>query len=98
PHESMETGVYRGHDGVRDYVGRLAEVFGQTRAEALEIIDVDDDRVIAVVRTTANSEHLTTEIFADWAWLSTAGPDKKAIRVQIFTDKHQALVAAGLEE
>ena len=27
PRESMEPGTYRGHAGVRDYLGRLAEVF-----------------------------------------------------------------------
>ena len=25
PRESMEPGIYRGHEGVRDYLGRLAE-------------------------------------------------------------------------
>jgi ketosteroid isomerase-like protein len=97
PEESMEPGIYRGHDGVRDYLGRLAEVFGDTRAEPLEVIDVDDDRVIAVVRMIANSEHVSGEISADWAWVATAGPDRKAIRIDVFTAKRQALEAVGLD-
>ena len=82
PRESMEPGVYRGHEGVRDYLGRLAQVFPNASAEPLEVIDVDDERVIAVVRSVARSEHL----------------NKKGIRVEIFTDKPQALKAVGLEE
>ena len=98
PSESMEPGIYRGHDGVRDYLGRLAEVFGDARTEPLEVIDVDDDRVIVVVRSIAHSEHVATEITADWAWLITVGPNNKAIRVDAFTDKPQALKAVGLAE
>jgi ketosteroid isomerase-like protein len=96
PRESMEPGIYRGHNGVRDYLGRLVEVFGGTRQEALEVIDVDDDRVIAVIRSIAHSGHSELEINADWAWLITVGASKKATRVETFTDKTQALKAVGL--
>jgi ketosteroid isomerase-like protein len=98
PGESMEPGVYRGHDGVRDYIGRLGEVFPDRHAEPLAVIDVDDERVILVVRIAARMPHSGQEITADWAWLITAGANKKAIRVEIFTDKSQALTVVGLEE
>ena len=98
PRESMEPGIYRGHDGVRDYLGRLAEIFGDWHVEPLEVIDVDDERVIAAVRSIARSGHSEVEINADWAWLFTVGANKKAIRVETFTDKAQALKAVGLEE
>lgn len=98
PSESMEPGIYRGHAGVRDYLGRLAEVFGDVRTEPLEVIDVDEHRVIAVVRSITHSDHVTTtEITADWAWLITVGPNGKATRVDAFTDKPKALNAVGLE-
>ena len=98
PRESMETGTYRGHDGVRDYLGRTAEIFGEQHAEPREVIDVDDDHVIAVVRLIAQSEHSAMELNADWAWLITFGANKKAIRIEIFTDKTQALAAVGWAE
>jgi ketosteroid isomerase-like protein len=47
PLESMEPGIYRGHDGVRDYLGRLAEIFEEVRLEPLEVIDVDNEHVIS---------------------------------------------------
>jgi ketosteroid isomerase-like protein len=96
PQESMEPGDYRGHAGVRDYLGRLAEVFSEEqRAEPVDVIDVDAERVIAVIRVTGRSEKFGTEIDAEWAWLIKAR-DGKGIEVWIFTDRAQALEAAGL--
>jgi ketosteroid isomerase-like protein len=97
PRESMEPGIYRGHDGVRDYLGRLAAIFGDGRVEPLEVIDVDDDRVIAVIRSIVRSEHSSVDITADWAWLITSA-NGRGVRVEIFTDKSQALKAVGLED
>ena len=71
PPESMEPGIYRGHDGVRDYLGRLAEIFEEQHVEPLEVIDVDDERVISVIRVIGRSEHSALELNADWAWLIT---------------------------
>jgi ketosteroid isomerase-like protein len=95
PRESMEPGTYRGHDGVRDYMGRLGEVFPQRRIEPVDEIEVDDERVISVVRVRARSEKFGTEIDAEWAWLIRVR-DGKAIEVWMFTDRAQALEAAGL--
>ena len=91
----MEPGVYRGHDGVRDYLGRLAEIF-EARVEPLEVIDVDSEHVISVIRLIGRSESSGMEINADWAWLITVGANKKGIRLETFTDKAQALDAVGL--
>jgi ketosteroid isomerase-like protein len=98
PRESMEPGNYRGHAGVRDYLGRLAEVFsGVPRAEPVDVIDVDAERVIAVIRLIARGEVFGTEIDAEWAWLIKVR-DGKGIEVWTFTDRAQALEAAGLRE
>ncbi len=97
PQESMEPGDYRGHAGVRDYLGRLGEVFGERRAEPVDVIDVDAERVISVVRLIARSEKFGTEIDAEWAWLIKAR-DGKGIEVWMFTDRARALEAAGLSE
>ena len=94
PADSMEAGIYRGHDGVRDYLGRPAEIFEESRLEPLEVIDVDDERVISVIRVIGRSENFG-EIDADFAWLITFGANGKAIRVETFTNRAQALEAAG---
>ena len=61
-------------------------------------IDVDAERVISVVRVTGRSAKFGTEIDAVWAWLITVGANGLGIRVETFTDKSQALEAAGLRE
>ena len=92
--DSMEAGVYHGHDGVRDYLGRPAEIFEEARLEPLEVIDVDDERVISVIRVIGRSENFG-EIDAEFAWLITIGANGKIVRVETFTDRAQALAAAG---
>jgi ketosteroid isomerase-like protein len=32
----MEPGTYRGHDGVRDYFGRLREIFEDARVQLID--------------------------------------------------------------
>ena len=97
PRESMEPGIYRGHAGVRDYSGRLGEVFDQRRVEPVEVIDVDAERVISVIQVIGRREKFGTDIDAVWAWLVTLGGGK-IIEVRIYTDRAQALDAAGLRE
>jgi ketosteroid isomerase-like protein len=64
----MNPGIYRGHAGVRDYFGRLAEIVSEQRIESVDVIDVDDDRVIAIVRSFGKTAHFDQEIEANWAW------------------------------
>ena len=97
PVESMEPGNYHGHAGVRDYLGRLGEVFNEVRMEPVDAIDVDPERVISVIRLIARSEKFGTDIDAEWAWLIKAR-DGKGIEVWTFTDRAQALEAVGLKE
>jgi ketosteroid isomerase-like protein len=95
PRESMNPGVYHGPAGVRDYFDRLAEVMSEQRVESIDLIDVDDERVIAVVQMFGRTPHFDHEIEANWAWPISVR-DGKATRIETFTDKAQALEAAGL--
>ena len=97
PKESMEPGIYHGHAGVRDYLGRLGEVFEQRRVEPVDLIDIDGDRVISVIRIIGRSEKFETDLDAEWAWLIKMR-DGKAVEVGLFTGRSQALEAAGLSE
>lgn len=98
PRESMEPGNYQGHAGVRDYLGRLGEVFSRgTRVKPVDVVDVDAERVITVIRVMARSEKFGTEIDAEWAWLIKMR-DGKGVEVWTFTDRRQALEAAGMRE
>jgi ketosteroid isomerase-like protein len=94
--EGMLPRAFHGHDGVRDYLERVGEVFDERRLEPLEVIDVDDERVISVTRIVGRSEKFGTELSADSAWLITFGTNRKAVHIEAFTDKAQALEAVGV--
>jgi ketosteroid isomerase-like protein len=97
PKESMNPGVYRGHDGFREYFHRVGEMFEEQRINALEMIDIDEDRVVAVVRGSGKTPHFEGEVEVNWAWLITLD-DQKATHIRTFTDRSQALEAAGLSD
>ena len=65
--------------------------------EPVEVIDVDAERVISVIQVIGRREKFGTDIDAVWAWLVTLGGGK-IIEVRIYTDRAQALDAAGLRE
>jgi ketosteroid isomerase-like protein len=93
PKESMNPGVYRGPDGVRTYFNRLSEVLENQRIESVDVIDVDETRVIAVAKGFAKTPHFDGEVEMNWAWLITV-QDGMATHVVTFTDRAQALDAA----
>ncbi len=97
PKESLNPGIYRGPDGVRTYWDRTGETFKERRVESVDMIDVDDTRVIAVVKAFATTPHFATEVEMNWAWLFTI-ENGLVTRTEIFTDRQQALEAAGLSE
>jgi uncharacterized protein len=97
PRESKNPGTYRGHDGVREYFARVGEIVQDQRVESVEVIEVGEDRLIAVVNGTGRTAQFDERIEANWAWLITVS-DRLATHVQTFTDKDQALEAAGLRE
>ena len=90
----MEPGTYRGHDGVRDYHGRLAQVFEIQRVESVEVTSVDDDVVLAVVWISGTSVRFG-KVDGEWAWLVTIR-EGRGIHVATFVDKQEALRAAEL--
>ena len=97
PKESLNPGVYRGPDGVRTYFNRLSDVLDDQRVESVDMIDVDEDRVIAVVHAFAKTPHFEGEVEMNWAWLITV-QDGMATHLVSFTSRAEALEAAGLSE
>jgi hypothetical protein len=46
----IERATYRGHDGVRRYLGSMAAEFEDVRAEPVELIDAGGEQVVSPVR------------------------------------------------
>jgi ketosteroid isomerase-like protein len=90
--------VYRGHDGVRQWVTDVWEVFSEFHNEVEEaIVGEDGETVVTVVRTNGLMRHTGLEAKLRWAvaWNFRAG---KAVRVLGYLSKAEALEAVGLSE
>jgi ketosteroid isomerase-like protein len=87
-------GAYRGHDGVREFLGMLDDAFDEFTYEVLELRELDEDRVLALLRVTARGKGSGLEVAKDAAHLWTLRGDK-AIRLEAFADHESARAAAG---
>jgi ketosteroid isomerase-like protein len=88
--------VYRGHEGVREFVALIREQWATMRLEFQEFVDAGDKVVVSIrligvgkesgVETTANAAHV-------WTFR-----DGKVVRQTTFQTMDEALEAAGLQE
>ena len=92
--ESPIPGPYYGHEGLRRWWEDIAEALPGFRLQIEEVIDVGDDRVVAVLRTFGNE---LVEQMPSWAvvhWVR----DGLVVRAVGYLRKEEALDAAGLGE
>ena len=88
--------VYRGHEGVREFVALIREQWASMRLEPQKFVDVGNQVVVSIrlvgvgkesgVETTANAAHV---------WTFRGG---KVVRQTTFQTMDEALAAAGLSE
>jgi ketosteroid isomerase-like protein len=52
----IERATYRGHDGVRRYLGSMAAEFEDVRAEPVELIDAGGEQVVSPVRISGRGK------------------------------------------
>jgi ketosteroid isomerase-like protein len=97
---SGEHGAYHGHDGLRRYVGDLAEAWSSYSVEIYELQDLGDDVLMrGRLRATGRSSGL--DVDAEMAWLHSFRKGTglgRYTRLRFFSTKAEALVAAGLSE
>src|SRR5262245_18770263 len=89
-----EAGVYRGHEGLRELDRSFSGVFAEVHYEFPEIRDLGD-RVLGLGRMRARGLESGVETESPWAFL-VQFKNGKAIWVQAFLDRNEALEAAGL--
>jgi ketosteroid isomerase-like protein len=88
--------TYRGHDGVRDYIASLSEVFESVQTDALEVIDGGDRAVVCS----------SPRIQGRRGGVETEGQFFQALRFRngkvrwwaFYPSKAEALEAVGLRE
>jgi ketosteroid isomerase-like protein len=92
----VETGGYRGHEGVRQYFAEAAEVWDEVRPVAAEITTTADEVVVfGHCSIRGKASQITTD--PPCAWVITVR-DGKITRHRVFQTNDEALEAAGLSE
>ena len=96
--ESPLPGPYRGYEGLREWRDGVFDVVEEGRFEVDDLIDVDEsDLVVFRVRLRGRARHTGLEIDIGWTtvhWFR----DGRIYRSKSYTDRAEALEAAGLSE
>ena len=88
--------LYRGHEGMRDYLALIYEVFDDYRAEVEDMLDAGDQVVsLAVEHARGKASGAAVEArHTAHVWTLRDG---KAVRLELFWDRERALERAGLD-
>jgi uncharacterized protein len=90
-------GVYRGHEGLREWLAHFGEAFESWAFEPREYIDAGDGRVVVVGRLSAQGKGsgVSVDRLDAMAWTVRDG---KALRLDYYNSRAEALDAAGLRD
>ncbi len=88
--------VYRGHEGVREWLRDLYGTLSEFQAEYPDIRDLGD-RTVAIGRVRARGRASEAEIESPHGTV-TEFKNGKGIRIRTYLDPNEALAAAGLSE
>ena len=89
--------TYEGHEGMRQMLLDWVEGFDDFAMSAQEYIGVNDRQVLVRFRQRAQGTQSGVPIEADF-WFLYTFRNRKAVRMDVYHSKHQALEAAGLSE
>jgi ketosteroid isomerase-like protein len=88
--------VYQGPEGYKQFIGWLRDEFEDARLDVNDVIDAGD-RVLASL--TLRGRGRQSGAATSWdVWQVWTIRDGRIVRGQAFTDKTEALEAAGLRE
>jgi ketosteroid isomerase-like protein len=91
-----EANTYRGHAGVREYIGSYEAEFANMRMRPEELIEVGD-QVVASVRITGTGKRSRVPVELTLTSVCSLH-DGKVVRIHNYADKAEALEAAGLRD
>jgi ketosteroid isomerase-like protein len=93
----FEGGIFEGHDGLRRWHLAWYAAWENTESDVHELIDAGGTRVFSATTQRARGKASGIDLeLKQWAvWVIQDG---KVIRVEWFTNRHEALEAAGLAD
>lgn len=90
----VDPGIYRGLEGVREYVRGIRESYSGMGSELEELVEAGDKVVaLLIFRGEGRSSGAAVEARIANVWTLREG---KVVRMQYFGDREEALAAAGL--
>jgi hypothetical protein len=93
---AFDAAVYRGHDGLREWLSLLRAMWERQRAEPQEFIPFGEDRVVVPVRiVSVGRDAVETVAYGATVYTLREG---RITRVKAFQSKADALEAVGLRE
>jgi ketosteroid isomerase-like protein len=92
-----DVGEMHGPEAVRRYLQEWIDMFDNITNVPEELLDVGDDRVVAVQHATGRAKASGVETEIRYAVVYTLR-DGKIVRAREYIDRKQALKAAGLRE
>jgi uncharacterized protein len=97
PEDSPIAGVWRGHQGVRDWFRQASEAFGEMTFTPDEFREVSDERILVLLRFGLTGAESGVQMDVPFAHLidMRAG---RATGLRMYSDQRKALEAAGLRE
>jgi ketosteroid isomerase-like protein len=89
--------IYRGPDGVRSYMAQVYEAFEDYRPEVEELLDAGDKVItLAIEHGRGRGSGATVEArHTAHVWTMRG---KRAVRLDLYLDREEALQATGLRE
>jgi ketosteroid isomerase-like protein len=96
PIVATNANLYRGYEGLRRLFGEWREIWSDADSNLLELIDAGD-RVISVYNYRGRGRASGVAVEEEFATVWTIRNDK-AVRVEWFMGRAEALEAAGLRE
>jgi ketosteroid isomerase-like protein len=96
PRRAAVQGVYRGHEGMRQFIAENAENFDLYQVSYQEFRDLGD-RLIAFGTVRVRGKQSGIEVTTPTAMVATFR-DGKMVRAEDFRERSEALNAVGLEE
>ena len=89
---------YRGHEGVRQWIDEMRQVWGDFEPLPEEFVDLGDGRLLAIGTWRAQARTSGVQLNSQpGAWLIHLR-HQRIIRMQTFSDRRRALEAAGLSD
>ena len=94
---ALEPATYHGHDGIRRYLGDLADRWAEWRIEPEEVFDVGPDTVLATLRFHGVGKDSGVPVEGRLASVVVLS-EGKLLRGRTYPSREEALEAVGLRE